>query len=574
MDDKVDILEEDARRGITVIITPLGMPGPEGKSQAIRTYTEDGITYMQTGTVVPPATEPVEWSEPFRVTGPEGPRGFSAYEVAVNNGFEGTESEWLESLIGPQGISAYEIAVANGFEGSVSEWLLSLVGEQGPQGVKGDKGDTGDMPIEALNEFLGNFYDPSIVALNARAENIERKLRFVQDELDNLEPKPELYMASAATSVGKLHTVLPEDGSGDFTVERNSEATYIDKDGLIKTAAPNVPRIDWSTGEPMLLRESESINLIPFSEDFTNWDTYGSLITSNASESPDGSFTASMYEFQGADFLSSPSIPIISGQRYTLSVWVKGTPEVGEFHLGMSSGDLWEGEQREQFILSENWTRLSFTLTAIADGSSNARLRINFNSGVTEGQYVYIWGAQLEEGSKATSYIPTNGAIATRLPDYIYTADATGLIGQSAGTVFIELEDFGKEYAAAVRVFEINSSSSANRILFSKESVGGGRFRIYIGSDGNASVSIRDIYPGTLHNKIAFKYYSNKFDVFINGGKILTGGTFQPPTSPYSHIGLGSRAENNSAHIDALIKSFALYKEALSDSQLIEMTTL
>lgn len=67
-----------------------------------------------------------------------GPRGFSAYQTAVQNGFVGTEAEWIASLKGvkgdqgPQGIqgveglSAYQVALAAGFEGTEDEWLASL----------------------------------------------------------------------------------------------------------------------------------------------------------------------------------------------------------------------------------------------------------------------------------------------------------------------------------------------------------------------------------------------------------------------------------------------------------------
>lgn len=70
-------------------------------------------------------------------------RGESAYEVAVRNGFSGTEAEWLESLKGKdgrdgsaveRGYSAYEIAVRNGFSGTEAEWLQSIVGERGSAG--------------------------------------------------------------------------------------------------------------------------------------------------------------------------------------------------------------------------------------------------------------------------------------------------------------------------------------------------------------------------------------------------------------------------------------------------------
>lgn len=54
--------------------------------------------------------------------------GLSAYEIALKNGFEGTEEEWLASLIGSNGLSAYEIAVKHGFKGTEKEWLESLQG--------------------------------------------------------------------------------------------------------------------------------------------------------------------------------------------------------------------------------------------------------------------------------------------------------------------------------------------------------------------------------------------------------------------------------------------------------------
>ena len=63
--------------------------------------------------------------------------GKSAYEIAVEAGFEGTEEEWLLTLIGPIGKSAFDHAVEEGFEGDVSEWLLSLVGAQGEDGPAG-----------------------------------------------------------------------------------------------------------------------------------------------------------------------------------------------------------------------------------------------------------------------------------------------------------------------------------------------------------------------------------------------------------------------------------------------------
>ena len=83
---------------------------------------------------------------PAGINGENGADGKSAYEIAVDNGYEGTVQEWLASLLGATGAdgkSAYDIAVENGFTGTQTEWLASLIGATGAQGDKGDKGDTG-----------------------------------------------------------------------------------------------------------------------------------------------------------------------------------------------------------------------------------------------------------------------------------------------------------------------------------------------------------------------------------------------------------------------------------------------
>lgn len=88
------------------------------------------------------------------INGKDGENGLSAYELAVQNGFAGTLTEWLESLKGADGkdgisgtngtdgkngidgkdgLSAYEIAVKNGYVGTESEWLNSLKGENGTE---------------------------------------------------------------------------------------------------------------------------------------------------------------------------------------------------------------------------------------------------------------------------------------------------------------------------------------------------------------------------------------------------------------------------------------------------------
>lgn len=86
--------------------------------------------------------------------GPPGPPGagedgLSAYEVAVANGFVGTEADWLDSLVGPPGPQGLKGDQGDaGAQGPIGltgqQGLKGDTGDQGLQGVKGEKGDKGD----------------------------------------------------------------------------------------------------------------------------------------------------------------------------------------------------------------------------------------------------------------------------------------------------------------------------------------------------------------------------------------------------------------------------------------------
>lgn len=87
-----------------------------------------------------------------------GETGKSAYEIAVENGFKGTEQEWLMSL--KVGKSAYEIAVENGFKGTEKEWLESLKGSDGQNGDDGNHLTISDIYEEWLAQGnQGSFND-------------------------------------------------------------------------------------------------------------------------------------------------------------------------------------------------------------------------------------------------------------------------------------------------------------------------------------------------------------------------------------------------------------------------------
>ena len=136
-----------------------------------------------------------EWLEALK--GENGQAGLTAYEIAVQNGYKGTEEEWLESLKGENGksgLTAYEIAVKNGYKGTEKEWLESLKGTDGETGksvyeiakelgfkgteeewlatLKGEQGDNGFSPFIGEN---GNWWiGETDTGISATPKNMDR----------------------------------------------------------------------------------------------------------------------------------------------------------------------------------------------------------------------------------------------------------------------------------------------------------------------------------------------------------------------------------------------------------------
>ena len=101
-----------------------------------------------------------------------GPRGYSAYEVAVLLGYVGNEESWLESLRGDQGRSAYRVAVDEGFVGTVNEWRDSLIGPRGPVYDDSDLREQIDLELGSLTRIASEAED---VATTKAGEAVDAK---------------------------------------------------------------------------------------------------------------------------------------------------------------------------------------------------------------------------------------------------------------------------------------------------------------------------------------------------------------------------------------------------------------
>jgi len=256
-----------------------------------------------------------------------------------------------------------------------------------------------------------------------------------------------LLLTPNAFKAGKLYSALPTNSTGDFTVDRNSTATYIGQDGLIKTALANVPRIDWSTGVPVILRGLQRTNLVPYSEVFSNswWLKMNTTIAINTTISPEGTMNASkivegtindkfrLYKnFTGITDISTSSIYIKKAGRSKVKFYGNGATNNSYMLIDLSNGTAYfVGSEILDYnieAMPNDWYRITATnddywllYVYLLDDNWNETYQGDGVSGI------YVWGAQIEVGTEASSYIPTAGVTETRLADDISVPTPAGV---------------------------------------------------------------------------------------------------------------------------------------------------
>ena len=292
----------------------------------------------------------------------------------------------------------------------------------------------------------------------------------------------------------------------DFT--RASSATTLNRQGLIETVPSGKPRIDFTDNTSgHLLLEPSRTNVLPYSEEIDNagWSKNNATITANQIISPDGSQTADKYTHSGStatNYIFENGFSVSSGTEYTFSVFVKkGTTDFvqlllssatfGTLHqnfdinngiIGSSSGN------PEPFIeeYPNDWFRIGITDTATTTGIGSALISLarsnteNRIASFSSSQYFYLWGAQFETGSYATSYIPTEGSSVTRVNEDILIKGFQDTIlnsGDAPFALFIDFENYTLESLGDGLLFydETDGTSTEGRAYLYNSSAGFGQ---------------------------------------------------------------------------------------------------
>jgi len=401
------------------------------------------------------------------------------------------------------------------------------------------------------------------------------------------------------------------------TFTRASTATYFDSAGVLTSAAINAPRLDYNPSTLAaqgLLIEEQRTNSLPRSAEFDNasWVKTRATVTANTSTAPDGTTSADSIVEDGTAAnthdLRQGGVVNSATTNWALSFFLKAvnrtwalielqnataTSNRARAWFNLQTGVVGTGNAAGSGItyvshsiqnVGNGWYRcvvvgtVDVSVTSIqawvegtiADNTSNY-------DGVNGQTSIYVWGAQLEAGAFATSYIPTVASQVTRAVDSVFLNTLSPWFNQREGTLYVSASYYSAVPAAGTRGGFVGSGSyaAANAInIFN----GGGTATVdaFFTSVTYPDVNLNRPIATAAYaiNKIAYGYNQNNgsYNLSVNASAVATGTSTQN-TATFTSIALGRRDSSTSNLLNGYIQRFSYYPRRLTNAELQSVTT-
>jgi hypothetical protein len=353
----------------------------------------------------------------------------------------------------------------------------------------------------------------------------------------------------------------------------------------MQTAASGVARFEHNpiTGESLGLEiEEQRTNLVLRSDDFANasWIKNNSIaIGSNVIVAPDGTLTGDSANTPSSSAAPFTSQSVSGTTAQTFSLYAKAgtanfvyldTTAAGNcfavFNLSTGAVAGSAGCTASVTAVGNGWYRCVMANTTVATQFQIIGVREGYTSGNPlsnesgTGKGIYIWGAQLEAGAFATSYIPTVASQVTR------STDSASMTGTNFSSWY--RADEGTLYAEAF-------SDSARAIV----GLGQGSFNTNIFFNATNLVRYAAATPsltlGTAVNgsvKLAAVLKPSDFAASANGAAVVT--STANVTVQFSANQLQIGAPTGSSVLNGTIKKLAYYPRRLTNAELVSLSTI
>ena len=353
----------------------------------------------------------------------------------------------------------------------------------------------------------------------------------------------------------------------DFT--RASSATRVNKQGLIETVGSGKPRIDFTDNTSgHLLLEPSRTNKMTYSENFTSWaKSAGSSVSIVSIDNPVNSLNANFITVDASGIYKNINTGDAS-TTYSISFWLQKNSQTGSIQVQNAQGTSYGSWNVNLDLLSNDFVRITEehpSVTVVNDfvTLSSGDIAPRFVSSSSTKSF-YVTGFQMEAGSYATSYIPTEGSSVTRVAELCMNGGLNApVFNNNTAVWFVDLERFGYDSDIDTAALTLRNSSNVEQIRLHfdhpNETM---RFR-----DGKASFATIggniSIGVGT-RKKVALKIDGTTLKVFADGNQV--GSNYTRPTAfDIDYIELE----------DSSFKLFdtRFYNTALTDTELQNLTS-
>jgi hypothetical protein len=341
------------------------------------------------------------------------------------------------------------------------------------------------------------------------------------------------------------------------------------------------------------LWEPQSTNLIPYSELFSNsaWGKTSISVLSNVIASPSGEINASKIvesNTSGFHFISD-NISVLSGAN-TFTFYSKAAERTQVSAFFSQSGNVGALFDLTAETATPSGTGNTANIESVGNGwyrcivSNNGssqisnQVRIGTNNGALGGYQgdgtsgLFIWGAQVEQQTYPTSYIPTSGQASgvTRNQDLCIGGGSAASMNSSQGVLYAEIAALVN--GGTGRWISISDGTTNNRVSLAYEN-SSTNIRVYIKNSGGVLFDFQKSgQTQTNFNKIAVKYKVNDFALWVNGVEVasVTSGTTYPANTLNS---LQFNSGGGSSQFFGKTKALAVFP-FLTDTELQELTTI
>jgi len=321
------------------------------------------------------------------------------------------------------------------------------------------------------------------------------------------------------------------------------------------------PRFDYSGGAscPSLLLEPSRTNEIGYSEYLGSWFSSGGTLTANAATSPEGVQNA--YSYTNSEFTTlRDSVTLSTSTQYTFSFYAKNVDAtIARYRVydDTNAADIISATSYFSQLSTNEWKRIEVTFTTSATGTQYGVYLQNANQ---SGKMLF-YGAQLEEGSYATSYIPNHsGGSVTREAD---SSIVESLGYSSTCTFYYEFNTTtGREGSSP---FAEVGKDNSNKFYIKGSSESNPQFQVQGNGIFSGSISPTNEVSGT--NKIVVQWSSGVGVVFSNGVKQI--GTLTNSNTS-ENIDFITMKGNGTFHDS---KQLLFFEQALPDNQCIALTS-